>query len=535
MTETGHRPAGFSGRLPAAVGWALLGLGLWSTLRGLGRPVGAYDEGILLTDAYLVSLGEVPYRDFYSNYPPGAFLAIAALWKVFGTSVGVERALGVMAHLVVALAAGWVAGLMRGTRFSAPAAGVVLVWLARLGAPAYAWLPALASAVLACGLVLRASDRPSRGAWLAAGAAVGTVGCLRHDLFVYFAAGLATLAGAWALGVRRLAMTHAERTSLAWLGLGAAVPLVLLWLPTLALAGVRPVIEDSYFTQVQHVMPARILPMPELSPLVSLPPLPFPLPAFSARGYEGAVALTLIGPALALLTLVLAPRLGLASRLGPALLLALSIAVIPQMAGRSDPYHAFLTTTPALLLLCVLLESCGGRVGYARAIFVAGSIAVLGVPVSMQLEIPDPPAPATWQQAHPRYGAVPEPEPARQAVLEFIAANTNPGEPIFVGLVDHSRVFVSEMDIYFFADRPGATRIMQFDPNVVNREDVQREMVAEMEAQQTRVAVLSSRYPVMNEPNESARAGASLLDEYLSAEFVVAARAGPYQLLRRRD
>ncbi|MEQ1855168.1 MAG: hypothetical protein ABL963_01795, partial [Longimicrobiales bacterium] len=110
-----------------------------------------------------------------------------------------------------------------------------------------------------------------------------------------------------------------------------------------------------------------------------------------------------------------------------------------------------------------------------------------------------------------------------------------PGEPIFVGVADHSRIFVSEMDLYFFAERPGATRIMQFDPNMVNREDVQREMVAELEAGQTRVAILSSRYPVMDEPNESARAGSSFLDDYLRADFVVVERAGPYQLLRRRD
>ena len=519
--------------LPASVGWALVALGTWSTLRGWGRPLGPYDEGILLTDAYLLSLGQVPYRDFYANYPPGAFLTIAGLWKVFGVSIAAERALGIVAHAVIAGGAGWIVALMRGNRFSAPTAGVVLVWLAWLGTPSYAWLLALALAVVSCGLMLRASERGSPGSCIAAGTALGAVGCFRHDLFVYFAGSLCAVGAIWALSVRRLRIARSEWASLGWLALGAAVPLVALWFPTFALAGVRPVIDDLYLTLVREVMPARVLPMPELSPLVSLPPLPFPLPAFIARGYEGAVALTLVGPLFALLALALAPRLGLRSRLGPATCLALSAAVLPQMLGRSDPYHAFLTAAPGLLLLVALIESAGRGPGIGRATAVAVAIGVLGVPVGAQFEIPDPGPPASWQQAHDRYGHVPELEPAREAVLAFIDDNSGPGDPIFVGLADHSRVFVSEMDLYFLADRRGVTRIMQFDPNVVNREDVQRRMAAEIEASEARVAILSARFADMVEPNESASVGSSFLDDYLRTAFEVVDVVGPYQLLRR--
>jgi hypothetical protein len=120
-------------------------------------------------------------------------------------------------------------------------------------------------------------------------------------------------------------------------------------------------------------------------------------------------------------------------------------------------------------------------------------------------------------------------------VLSFIAANSAPGEAIYVGLADHSRVFVNEIDLYFLAERPGATRIMQFDPNVVNREDVQREMAAEIEASGVRVAILSSRFADRVEPNESSNRGSGYLDDYLRSRFEVAERAGPYQLLLRRD
>jgi hypothetical protein len=123
---------------------------------------------------------------------------------------------------------------------------------------------------------------------------------------------------------------------------------------------------------------------------------------------------------------------------------------------------------------------------------------------------------------------------ARREVLSFVEKNTRPGEPIFVGSVDHRYIFISEMDLYFLADRPGSTRYMHFDPNTVNRADVQKEMIAELERSQLRVAVLSSRDARKEEPNESARMGASLLDEHLKAHFDVALRRDPYVVLSRK-
>jgi hypothetical protein len=34
---------------------------------GAYLPLVPYDDGVLLTDSMLVSMGKVPYRDFYTN------------------------------------------------------------------------------------------------------------------------------------------------------------------------------------------------------------------------------------------------------------------------------------------------------------------------------------------------------------------------------------------------------------------------------------------------------------------------------------
>ena len=47
----------------------------------INHDVGIYDEGIMLTGAMRVAQGALPHRDFYANYGPGQFFALAAIFK----------------------------------------------------------------------------------------------------------------------------------------------------------------------------------------------------------------------------------------------------------------------------------------------------------------------------------------------------------------------------------------------------------------------------------------------------------------------
>src|SRR5687767_12680181 len=84
-----------------------------ATAHSMDANIVSYDEGILLTGADLVLRGQVPYRDFYSNYPPGIFLVIAGLWKVFGVHAILLRVVGLAAHLAIALTGARLAGADR--------------------------------------------------------------------------------------------------------------------------------------------------------------------------------------------------------------------------------------------------------------------------------------------------------------------------------------------------------------------------------------------------------------------------------------
>jgi hypothetical protein len=46
-----------------------------------------YDEGIILTGAKRIIEGELPYKDFWTIYPPGQFYIVAFILKIFGNSL----------------------------------------------------------------------------------------------------------------------------------------------------------------------------------------------------------------------------------------------------------------------------------------------------------------------------------------------------------------------------------------------------------------------------------------------------------------
>lgn len=520
------------------IGAALFAAGLAILTRGMLRwSIGTYDEGIILTDAMLLLAGKAPYRDFYSNYPPGLFYVVAGLWKLFGVNALVIRYLGLAIHTAIALAAGRIAGRVALRGFSPLAAGLSMAWLSFIYDLPFAWLAALAMALIFVALLCSAADSPRRGNWVAAGAALGAVGCLRHDLFIYLCLALAVLALGWAAWNRRLRPAPELLRGGAWGALAAAVVLGALWIPTFARAGFAQVAADLYFDQVRHVLPARVLPLPLLTPMLGTPRGPA-LPALLGQPFEGAVALTLVGPALALLALGL--RRWTTRQLPLALFLtgALSAAVMPQMLGRTDIFHALYTVTPALTLGAAIAELLAlGLPRLARPPVAALLGAALALPVAFhlpaQLELRPPPASAGLPT---RYGGLsdePVLRPHRPEVLAFLQRYSQPGDPVYIGLWDHRLVFINEMDLYFLADRVGATRYMQFDPNVVNRADVQEQMIRELETVKPRVAVLAAA-PLSSEPNDSTRPGAALLDAHLRERYDLVRQVGPYLLLLRR-
>ena len=56
------------------------------------QGIAPHDEGLILQAGARIASGQWPYRDFWSNYPPGQPLVLALLQLVFGAvAAGVAR------------------------------------------------------------------------------------------------------------------------------------------------------------------------------------------------------------------------------------------------------------------------------------------------------------------------------------------------------------------------------------------------------------------------------------------------------------
>lgn len=515
-----------------ATGIVLFSLALWSLAKNLEAGVNVFDEGIVLSNSNFILAGQLPYRDFYTNYAPGLFYLVALTWRIFGVSVISQRILGLLVSILIAVLCGRLVALSRGRRFSWLPAGVALIWMSTLETRPSAWCCALAAALLFAVIGLRAIETTRPATFALAGFTWGLISFLRQDLFLYFNLVLSLLI----IADRRLrsVLNRDFRPRFGWFAVGAFISIAIPWGFTFATSGFSAVAHDLFLDQIRYVMPARVLPVPPLFAFRAALPVPFDLPVFLSQTFEGAIVMALCAPTLALAARIVSHRVGFKNANVLVIVGALSIAVLPQVLGRTDARHSVHAIAPAIIIGFSLAEWAIERL---RRITLKPSLLILFA--TLWLYPTRTALPHVSLSELPRFPNGPsrtlrELAPQRKDVLDFIAKHSSPNEPIFVGTYQHRRVWINELSLYFMANRTAGTRYTQFDPGLTNRLDVQKRMVQDFELRQPRVVVLSPCC-LKNEPNKSVEEGASFLDDYLHSHYDVALRIEQYVLLIRRD
>jgi Dolichyl-phosphate-mannose-protein mannosyltransferase len=481
---------------------------------GLESPA-PYDEGNTVVAAWRLLAGEALYRDVWQIQGPGTAYLLAAVFRLFGMTLTVERVLKTL------FLAATVAVLYRvHRRFAVPAAAAASSLLFAVLTSHTAFLrpatPGLLFVLLAVLLGLRSLERPpGRGHALGAGLAVGTAALFRHDFGAYAVLALGSTFALCGGGAK----SRGRRVALLGCGTGLVV------LPALlALAG-QGVLGDAYaqavvFAATRYVENRRLPFFDVAAAAAVLLPIVGGLATVAVRRWRGIVGI----------------------RDDAALLEALSGLFIFNYARlRPDPEHlnpaiAFALPLGTYLVAALLASrNLRGRPRVRAAVVLAVIAVLVPIGVGHVRRHVD----GFRARAAAKAGA-PAPSPARAAgwigfptdlaaALSFVEARVPEATPLFVGNERHDRVLINHTLFYFLADRPAVTRYYNLHPGLATTSEVQQEIVRALGAKATPV-VVTWRAPLWDEPNATARAGASELDDFLRRRYQPVEHIGDFTL-----
>jgi hypothetical protein len=508
--------------------------GIFRTYNRLFYPLNKFDEGFVLTNAFLLKSGLYPIRDFYSNYPPGSYYLVELAWKLFGVAAIDLRILSYGMVIGIAILSGaWVAKINRGT-YSFFSAGFVLMWLTCLPGSSLPYYSALFLTLIFGYRFLSITEAYllptpiSKVNVLITGIIFGSISFFRHDLFLYLGVLLAFSLVLFIFKARENGFVFLKRYFFAFFA-GTALALFIFWGYILLHSSMSEVIRDLY-TEQKAVLLARSLPYPNL--LAWAPwKRGISLPVILDRPFEsGFFLISFIVPLFSFYRIQAAKK-DLVTCMPLIIVFLIWLATLPQMCGRTDSGHVMNVITPSLIILSAFIANFWQA--DKKLIFCASLVLLILVitPLVTSFHWKEIKPQAIVGNSLPHLFPLPDEDWVdRSQVLKMIEERSGPKDPIYVGLWDHRKFLINEVDWYFFSERLGATRFLQFDPNLVNRADIQTEMIDSLEKSRPKVVVLAN-VPVWDEPNFSQVVGSDLLDHYFEAHYRLLETIGRYKVL----
>ena len=531
----------------AVVAVSLL-LPVWGLLHYQGPPM---EEGFMLTFPERILRGDYPHRDFLHLYGPGSLWVLAAVYKVFGVDLTVERMVGLVQHALVAY--GLFAVLRPWGRRIATAGAVVsvVVLIGPLGLSAMAWNGALALGIWGVavgGWAVRSTDaRRARRLALCSGLLFAGALLYRPDMVL--AVGLAFLALVLALAPdRRRPMV------------GGVVAGLLLYVPHLLLAGPGAAFRGMFLEPVFELRSGRSLPVPpswsqtdgflQRAGEIRTTGWPFPMLAVPHQIF---LWFFLVPLSCAVVVLVgwrlrkAEPGTARATSFWPAALFG--AALVQQAFQRPDTAHLSWVTGITFPLSIAALSWLVARTwprlddGRAQLVGVGAVVAVLLVvvpfyPVRTYVDLVGQTFgqnrfgyPVTHDGRTFYFGSRDGAADA-QAVVDTLAEQSRPGQRLVVGTSDLSRTNYSDAFFYYLLPElvPG-TRYIEMDPVLADGDD--SALPAELRTNDW--LVLSSAWKDWTEPNESANGRSQAANKVVAAEYCPVRTTPTFSLYRHRS
>jgi hypothetical protein len=549
-------------------------------------PFNLYDEGISVTNAVRMMKGDVPFKDFWTIYPPGQYFTLSGLFTVFGTNLMVAR----LYDTLVRFALVWLLYRMAGTFTTEPLAMLIgtvgTLWLASAGSYAYSVFPALALGLWAI-LCLYLYTKTNRKRWLLfSGILIGLESLFRWDLGLY--TGLSITLSIFSFPFLRtmhpgnsFRQTLKMSAEMLLLLLGAVFLVIIPWYCFWAITGG---IGDMWFQVVTFPVTmlhdVRWKPYPPLLPPLSVTAMD--LSASTDSRPEIIKWIQFYAPLAIYSTVLMNGCIALLRKclfLYPASILKIAltsfgILLFFQAMSRYDYIHTVPTSLLTILMGIPLLFSYLSRLGngfkirrrdnhgsgpyeakeirlailprhritISKKVYLQYPLLLLGF-VSISIYYLSPinnysvfPLTFPWgcYSSVARASCVLLKSDQEKAVL-FIQANTSPEEYIYVGNTRHDRIYINDVGFYFLSERRSATKFSELHPGIATTQIVQELIVRDLTLKNVRWVVLLNRAG-SQEPNESAlSSGIFVLDQYIQSAYKPVREFGAYAIWKRLE
>ena len=511
--------------------------------------INVYDEGFVLFDAWRILNGDVPYRDFWTQHAPGQFYLLAALFKIFGPSVVVERLLDTVIKAAILTTCFVIIDTWASRRFAVMGWCLCAVWLMYLPFRGFPLFPAILFCLLSVHFMGSFLISACRHRLFFAGLCGGATALFRHDVGLYICLTSALFLSGYLLNRKRIDLRHAAISLLRLLTIFAGGVAVVTLPPVLLLLTSVPVKDwwfSLFFVPGQIYPATRALPFPDLIPAL--------LALLQSGNADGLIELSVYSPLIitTVCTVILVLQLrkqntGVAGgrhamrRSFCALLALASASLYAKGIVRTSPIHVIQSIIFSIVLLQICASAvCTGATGYKVAIaacfacILAPSIPVLlraldssRTNVIAGTHLFNPAFCTSEFDGDNCFSVSRDFSHARQ----YIASNSAPQDTIFVGAGRHDKIFANDVSFYFLTRRMSATKWHQLHPGVQTRRDIQTEMISEMTLRRPLYVVLDTEWDNAREPNLSAQSsGNTFLDQYIETHYTEAASFGTYHI-----
>ena len=503
---------------------------------GLYSPLNIYDEGIIVYGSVRVMDGQVPYRDFWTQYSPGQLYVLAALFGTLGKSIMVERVWDITIRATLALMIFVLGARLSSVKASVPLWVLALLWVQHYGFFGYPIFAGLLFSLASIHALIRGFS--SRRWMFASGSLLGLTAIFRHDMAVYVAA--AQLITFVPLAMWRLAspaspqlqlVTYAIRRLLPWAG-GTLIVITPVLAYFLATVPANQLAQQLFIFPLTEFPKVRDLPYPDLDWWPNNLPFYAPFPIY-AIAFSMAVAHIRREPQTADYD---GYRVW-----GIIMMVLFGVFGFNQARVRSDEIHTVQFFLSALTLLPALWHGISRAARWLSYVIAMTSvvlaIAAIVNPIDHYVRQLEGRANAARNLNH----GLPIAQGALVSLdhnfaVRYLQRLTKPGDKVYIGLSQHDRVFANDVMFYFLLERHSPTRYHELHPGLANTEPVQREMIADIERNAVKYVVLTSMFQGANEPNDSAlSSGVELLDDYLRTHYQWVTTIGAYRIYVRRD